>query len=188
MFKNYIDTYLKEVQEICSSISQEEINNLCRELEELLITQGRLFIFGVGGSAANASHAVNDFRKILRIESYAVTDNVSELTARVNDESWKTSYSEWFLGCNPTNKDKILILSVGGGSDSTSQNLVHVMETAKNSGNSVLSIVSRDGGKAKDLSNVCVMVPVVDSDRITPHAEEWQMVIIHLIVNAIKNN
>ena len=181
--KNYITTYLQEVKNICDLIDSNKIEEFSKIIHNI---KGRLFIIGVGGSAANASHAVNDFRKILNIESYAVTDNVSELTARINDESWEISYANWLKGSNISNKDVVLVLSVGGGSDKTSLNLVRAMEYAKTRHTKIISIVSRDGGKAKELSDVCVMIPVIHEDKITPHAEEWQSIILHLVVSAVQ--
>ena len=182
---NYIETYLQEVKTICDSISKEDIGKFAEEIDRVKINKGRLFFLGVGGSAGNASHAVNDFRKILGIESYSVSDNVSELTARVNDDGWDTSYSNWLRVSNIGSKDAIVVLSVGGGSSTTSKNLVLSVDLAKSVGAKVLSIVSRDGGYCKQNSDVSVLIPVVHSDRITPHAEEWQGVVWHLIVNLL---
>ena len=189
--KTYIQTYLDEVKTIADSIDQDILNEIIDEFSYMHQHRGmgnRLFIVGVGGSAANASHAVNDFRKILEIESYCVTDNVSELTARINDESWETSYASWLAGSNFSYKDTLLVLSVGGGSQTTSQNLVKAMEHAKSKSGNIISIVSRDGGMAKKLSTYCLLVPVVEDSRITPHAEEWQSIILHLIVSAVQQN
>ena len=144
-------------------------------------------MLGVGGSAANASHAVNDFRKICNIETYAVTDNVSELTARINDDSWEDSYVESLKVSKLNGNDCILIFSVGGGSDRTSKNLVNCMEYAKDQGTKILSVVSRDGGKSRQLSDSCILIPVVEEKLITPHAEEWQGIILHLVVNYLEN-
>lgn len=182
---NYIETYLQEVKTICDSISKEDIGKFAEEIDRVKTNKGRLFFLGVGGSAGNASHAVNDFRKILGIESYSVSDNVSELTARVNDDGWDTSYSNWLRVSNIGSKDAIVVLSVGGGSSTTSKNLVLSVDLAKSVGAKVLSIVSRDGGYCKQNSDVSVLIPVVHSDRITPHAEEWQGVVWHLIVNLL---
>lgn len=181
----YIDTYLNEVKIIADSIDRNELNNFTDILKECRKQNGRLFVLGVGGSAANASHAVNDFRKICNIETYSVSENVSELTARVNDEGWDTCYSEWLKGSKINNKDVVLVFSVGGGSDKTSQNIVQALLLAKQVSSKIISVVSRDGGKAKELSNACILIPVVDNTRITPHAEEWQGIILHLVVNYI---
>jgi D-sedoheptulose 7-phosphate isomerase len=182
---NYIKNYLNEVKIICDTINIDSINNFVENIKSLKNRNGRLFILGVGGSAANASHAVNDFRKILNIETYAVTDNSSELTARINDDGWDTSYLNWLKVSKFSNNDAILIFSVGGGSDAVSLNLVRSMEYAKEINATILSVVSRNGGKAKELSNSCILIPVVDDSRITPHAEEWQGIILHLVVNAL---
>jgi len=181
--EQYIDTYLDETVQIIEKIDRAQISNFISEVQELKSKSGRLFIIGVGGSAANASHAVNDFRKIVGIESYAPTDNVSELTARINDDSWENSIVEWLRVSKLKASDALLVLSVGGGSETTSQNLVRAMQYAIALDARVLSIVSRDGGVAKKLSNCCVHIPVVSDNRITPHAEGWQAVIWHLVVS-----
>ncbi len=186
-FKNYINNYLNEVKVICDSIDVNEINNFTKIIHSLTEKNGRLFILGVGGSAANSSHAVNDFRKILNIESYSITDNSSELTARINDDGWDTSYSNWLKVSKLNSEDVVLIFSVGGGSKSTSVNLVESMNLSKERNAKIISVVSRDGGVAKKLSDSCILIPVIEDSRITPHAEEWQGIILHLVVNAIKN-
>ena len=182
---NYIETYLQEVKIICDSISKKDIGKFAEEIAGVRTNKGRLFFLGVGGSAGNASHAVNDFRKILGIESYSVSENVSELTARINDDGWDTSYSNWLKVSNLSEKDAIIVFSVGGGSATTSQNLACSVDLAKEVGAKVLSVVSRDGGYCKEKSDVCVLIPVVHSDRITAHAEEWQGIIWHLVVNLL---
>ncbi len=154
-------------------------------LDALKRINGRLFILGVGGSAANASHAVNDFRKIAGIETYVPTDNVSELTARINNEGWDTTFVEWLKTCHVTNNDAIMVFSVGGGNQTTSLNIVKALEYSKAVGAKVLSIVSRTGGYSKKVSDACVLIPVVDETRITPHAKGWQGIIWHLVVNAV---
>jgi D-sedoheptulose 7-phosphate isomerase len=188
MIKNYITAYLEEVKTICDSVCVEDIVKFSGIVKTIKGNKGRLFFLGVGGSAGNASHAVNDFRKILGIESYAVSDNVSELTARINDDGWDTSYSNWLKVSNLSSKDAIVIFSVGGGSSTTSQNLVRSVDLAKEVGSKVVSIVSRDGGYCKQNSDACVLIPVVHSDRITPHAEEWQGIVWHLIVNLLSKD
>ena len=185
---NYIETYLQEVKVICDSISKKDVGKFAKEIDTVKANKGRLFFLGVGGSAGNASHAVNDFRKILGIESYSVSDNVSELTARINDDGWDTSYSNWLKVSNLSEKDAIIVFSVGGGSATTSQNLAYSVDLAKEVGAKVLSVVSRDGGYCKEKSDVCVLIPVVHSDRITAHAEEWQGIIWHLVVNLLSGN
>ena len=183
--KRYVDQYLTETVEIVEKIDRGEIKKSIEVLRAVKSRGGRLFILGVGGSAGNASHAVNDFRKISGIESYAPTDNVSELTARVNDESWEVVFSNWLRVSKLSEKDCLLVFSVGGGSPTTSVNLVSAMNLAKEVGANIVSIVSRDGGHAAKVSDACVLVPVVSQERITPHAEGWQGVIWHLLVNAI---
>jgi D-sedoheptulose 7-phosphate isomerase len=180
---NYIFDYLSEVKDIASKIDREDIIRFIYDIEILRNKKGRLFILGVGGSAANASHAVNDFRKILNIESYTVTDNAAELTARINDESWEDSYKNWLKGSRLNERDAILVFSVGGGSNTTSKNLVKAMDYAKECKSNIISVVSRDGGYAKEVSDTCIIIPVVDTNRITCHAEEWQGIIFHLVVN-----
>jgi D-sedoheptulose 7-phosphate isomerase len=184
-FTNYTQQYLKETSQIVSSIDQKEITKAIELLSDLRKRGGRLFILGVGGSAANASHAVNDFRKIAGIEAYAPTDNVSELTARTNDEGWETTFNKWLETSKLNSNDALLIFSVGGGSLTTSLNIKEAIDYAIEKGAKITAIVSRDGGYAKQKADACVLVPVVLSERITPHAEGWQGVIWHLIVNAI---
>jgi len=182
---DYVKQFLVETQKIAEQIDQVSIDQAIELLQTLKNTGGRLFILGVGGSAGNASHAVNDFRKIANIETYAPTDNVSELTAWVNDSSWEVTFINWLKTSRLKSTDTIMVLSVGGGSATTSLNLVRAMEYGKEVGAKIISIVSRDGGRAKQLSDVCILVPVVSAERITPHAESWQAVIWHLMVNAL---
>ena len=181
----YIQQYLSEVKQIADLINQKDLDLLISSIKKCQQQNGRIFVVGVGGSAANAAHAVNDFRKICNIETYSVSENVAELTARINDVGWDTCYSEWLKTSKINANDILLVFSVGGGSDTTSQNLVKAMEYSKACKSTVLSVVSRDGGKAKQLSDVCLLIPVVDNSRITPHAEEWQGVVLHLIVNGL---
>ena len=183
--KAYVENYLKETIKIAETVSQEEIAKAVEILRDIKAKEGRLFILGVGGSAANASHAVNDFRKIGGIETYAPTDNVSELTARTNDEGWDTTFTEWLKTSHISANDAVMVFSVGGGSETTSQNIVKALKLAKEKGSKVLSIVSRSGGYSREVSDACVLIPVVSDERITPHAEGWQGVIWHLIVNAL---
>lgn len=144
-----------------------------------------MFILGVGGSAANASHAVNDFRKIGGIETYAPTDNVSELTARTNDEGWETTFVEWLRTSKIAADDAVMVFSVGGGSEKTSLNIVNGLKLAKERGAKVIAVVSRNGGYSKQVADAGILVPVVDDQLITPHAEGWQGVVWHLMVNAL---
>ena len=184
--KRDIDTYLDEVAEIATLlIDREKIVEFAQEIVAVRNNGGRLFFIGVGGSAGNCSHAVNDFRKILSIESYAITDNVSELTARINDEGWDTCFSKWLECSKISGKDAIVVFSVGGGTETTSRNIVKAIEYAKEQNTKVLSIVSRDGGHSLKHSDVCILIPVINKTRITPHAEEWQGIIWHLIVNVL---
>ena len=185
MSMSYIEQYLKETMTIVETVSREEIEKGIEILKATRDNGGRLFILGVGGSAANASHAVNDFRKIGGIETYAPTDNVSELTARTNDEGWETTFTEWLKTSKINEKDTVMVFSVGGGSETTSLNIVNSLKLAKERGSKVISIVSRSGGYSKQVSDSCVLIPVVAENRITPHAEGWQGVIWHLMVNAI---
>ena len=183
--KEYIESYLKQTEEIAKTLPKEEIEKAVEILRTVKKNEGRLFILGVGGSAANASHAVNDFRKIGGIETYAPTDNVSELTARTNDEGWDTTFTEWLKISHISSKDAVMVLSVGGGNDHASPNIVAALKLAKEKDAKVMSIVSRDGGCSKQVSDACVLIPVVDDKRITPHAEGFQGIIWHLMVNAL---
>lgn len=186
MTRDFINSYLEQTIRIAETVSKEEIEKGVEILRNTKKREGRLFILGVGGSAANASHAVNDFRKIGGIETYAPTDNVSELTARTNDEGWETTFVEWLKTSHLNEKDAIMVFSVGGGSETTSLNIVNALKLAKERGAGIISIVSRSGGYAKTVSDSCVLIPVVDDSRITPHAEGWQGVVWHLMVNALK--
>lgn len=188
MIKNFVIQYLEEVKHICDSISVEDIIKFSAAVQDTKTNNGRIFFLGVGGSAGNTSHAVNDFRKILEIESYSASDNISELTARINDDGWDSSYSNWLKVSKLSEKDAIIVFSVGGGSNTTSKNLVHSIDYANKVGAKVLSVVSRDGGYSKDHSDVCILIPVIHLNRITPHAEEWQGIIWHLIVSLLKEN
>ena len=187
-FRAYVDQYFTETSEILQKIDREEIVKSIEILKNLKENNGRLFILGVGGSAANASHAVNDFRKLVCIETYAPTDNVSELTARTNDEGWNTTFSKWMEISKLNENDAVLIFSVGGGSETTSQNIKEAIDVAVSKKAKIVAVVSRDGGYTKKNADSCVLVPVVSDERITPHAEGWQGVIWHLIVNALATN
>lgn len=181
----YIHTYLMETIDIAQQISKEEIAKGIEILRNMKEREGRLFLLGVGGSAANASHAVNDFRKIGGLEAYAPTDNVSELTARTNDEGWETTFSQWLRTSRLNEKDGIFVFSVGGGGKNASPNIVEALKLAVERKASIISIVSRNGGYAREVSDACILVPVVDNGRITPHAEGWQGIVWHLMVNAL---
>jgi len=185
MVQEYIDTYLQETGEILARLDRGAIADAVAILQELRRKGGRLFILGVGGGAGHAGHATNDFRKIAGIETYAPTDNVSELTAWTNDVGWDVTFSKWLEISRISERDAPLIFSVGGGSEHTSPNLVEGMHTAKTVGARIVAVVSRDGGHAAQVADAAVLVPVVESDRITPHAEGWQAIIWHLMVTAL---
>ena len=182
---SYSEQHLRETAEIVSQMDPA----LCEKAVELLAAVrergGRLFILGVGGSAANASHAVNDFRKIAGLECYAPTDNVSELTARTNDEGWATVFAEWLKGSRLNDKDALLILSVGGGNleKNVSPNLVAALQLAKERGAGVLGIVGRDGGYTATVADVVIIIPTVNPNNTTPHSEAFQAVVWHLFVS-----
>jgi D-sedoheptulose 7-phosphate isomerase len=177
--------FLEEVCETARRIAPDAIEGLCDELAGLREREGRLFILGVGGSAGNCSHAVNDFRKLCGIEAYAPTDNVSELTARTNDEGWGTVFAEWLKVSRAGPKDAILVFSVGGGNveKNVSANLVAAIKEAKSRGTRILGIVGRDGGYTKASGDVVVVIPTVEQSRVTPHAEAFQAVIWHCLVS-----
>ena len=182
---NFAQQFLAEVQQVTAQLNPDAIEKVVDELALLRERGGRLFILGVGGSAANASHAVNDFRKICAFEAYAPTDNVSELTARTNDDGWATIFAEWLKGSRLNAKDGLLIFSVGGGNleKNVSPNLVAAIQLAKQVGASVVGVVGRDGGYTAKEANACVIVPTVNPDHITPHSEAFQAVVWHLIVS-----
>ena len=177
--------YFLQVQSIAESIDKEEIERLVTSLGILRNSGGRLFILGVGGSAANASHAVNDFRKLCRIEAYSPTDNVSELTARINDEGWDSSFSGWLKNSNLKETDAVFVLSVGGGNleKQVSINLVHAIDLARERKAKIFGIVGRDGGYTKRHGDVVVLVPVVEEQLVTPHSEAYQAVVWHCLVS-----
>ncbi len=181
----YVQSYLREAEAICSKLSQPEIERIVEGLVQLRADGGRLFILGVGGSAANASHAVNDFRKIANIESYTPTDNVSELTARINDDGWDQSYVRWLMGSRLRRGDAVLVFSVGGGDAErhVSNNLVESLRLAREVGAKIYGIVGRDGGFTAKVADACVIVPTVNSKTVTPHTEAFQAVVWHLIVS-----
>lgn len=182
---SHTSVYLHEVVETAQQLSSESIEALCDELVALRDQGGRLFIIGVGGSAGNCGHAVNDFRKLCGIEAYAPTDNVSELTARTNDEGWHTVFSEWLKVSRAGEKDAILVFSVGGGDleKNVSPNIVGAVQQARAAGLRILGIVGRDGGYTKKHGDVVVVVPMVEASRVTPHAEAFQAVIWHCLVS-----
>jgi D-sedoheptulose 7-phosphate isomerase len=183
--QEYIESYLADVADIARQLSREQISRIVEALVELRSGGGRLFFLGVGGSAGNASHAVNDFRKIAAIESYTPTDNVSELTARINDDGWDSSYARWLEVSRLGSRDGIFVLSVGGGNaeQKVSTNLVEAIRLARSVGARVFGIVGRDGGYTARSADACVIVPPLNSSTITPHAEAFQAVIWHLLVS-----
>lgn len=176
--------YFEEVREIVAKIDYESIEKIVDVLAETRERGGRLFFLGVGGSAANASHAVNDFRKIAGIESYAPTDNVSEITARTNDEGWPSVFQSWLEGSHLNAIDCIFVFSVGGGSleKNVSPNLVLALQLAKEIGAKIVGIVGRDGGYTAQVADACVIIPSVNPDHITPHTEAFHSVVHHLLV------
>jgi D-sedoheptulose 7-phosphate isomerase len=177
--------YLAETAEIVGKLDTEAIDQMVSILAETRARHGRLFILGVGGSAANASHAVNDFRKIAGIECYAPTDNVSELTARTNDEGWASIFDSWLKVSRLRPEDTILVLSVGGGNleKQVSPNLVAGVRYAKSVGSKVIALVGRDGGYTATVADACVIVPTVNPLHVTPHSEAFQALIWHLLVS-----
>ena len=182
---SFTKQFLAEVQQVTAQLNEADIEKCADELAAVRERGGRLFILGVGGSAGNAGHAVNDFRKICGFEAYAPTDNVSELTARTNDEGWPTIFAEWLKGSRLQSKDGLLIFSVGGGNleKNVSPNLVNAIQLAKAVGASVLGIVGRDGGYTAKEATACVIVPTVNPAHVTPHSEAFQAVIWHLFVS-----
>ncbi len=183
--QTFAATFLAEAQDVIAKIDVDAVERMVDVLAETKAGGGRLFILGVGGSAGNASHAVNDFRKIVGIEAYAPTDNVSELTARTNDEGWATVFVEWLKVSRLTSKDTICVFSVGGGNleKMVSPNLVHALRYAKETGSKIVGVVGRDGGFTATVADACVIVPTVNADHVTPHSEAFQAVIWHLIVS-----
>ena len=185
---SYINHYIEEAIQILQKIDQEQIEKIIKILLDVKKKHGRLIILGVGGSAGNASHAVNDFRKLAGFEAYSPVDNVSELMARTNDEGWETVFVEWLkVSCLKRN-DAVLVFSVGGGNleKNISANLVRALEYAKTVDSKVLGIVGRDGGYTARVADACVIVPTVNPETITPHAESFQGVIWHLIASDVR--
>lgn len=182
---NYIKDYLDEVKKVVDSIIQNDIQRIVESLVDLRSGGGRVFFLGVGGGAANASHTVNDFRKICGIEAYTPTDNVSELTARTNDSGWESVFVDWLRGSKLSSKDAVFVLSVGGGNleKNISVNLVLAIDYAKEVRAKIFGIVGRDGGYTEKVADACVIIPTVNPETITPHTESFQSVILHLIVS-----
>src|SRR5580700_3087306 len=183
--ESFAQKYLKESVELIAKLDAGSIEALAEGLATVRDAGGRLFILGVGGSAGHAGHAVNDFRKLCGFEAYAPTDNVSELTARANDEGWESCFSGWLEGSRINSKDAVLVFSVGGGSveKNVSVNIVKALETAVSAGAHVFGIVGRDGGFTHQVSESCVVIPTVAPERITPHTEGLCAVIWHLLVS-----
>jgi D-sedoheptulose 7-phosphate isomerase len=177
--------YLSESAEIIARLDPAAIDAVATGLARVRTDGGRLFVLGVGGSAGHASHAVNDFRKLCGFEAYAPTDNVSELTARINDEGWDTSFVEWLRGSRLRQGDGVLVFSVGGGNraQNVSVNLVRALEHAREVGARIFGIVGRDGGTTRTLSDACVLIPTVAAERVTPHTEGMCAVVWHLLVS-----
>lgn len=175
--------FFKDLERIIKEIDREPIGKLLNELEDLARRQGRLFILGVGGSAANASHAVNDFRKLCGIECFTPTDNAAELTARINDEGWVNCYADWLKTSRLAKEDLVLILSVGGGNEErgVSVNLIKAIKYAKGIGAKVAGIIGRDGGYTKKVADICVLIPTVNDYLITPFVESFQVIILHFL-------
>lgn len=182
---DFADQYLREVQEVAARIDRSALDRMINLLVDVRAKSGRLFILGVGGSAGNASHAVNDFRKICDFEAYAPTDNVSELTARINDDGWDGSFAEWLRGSRLGPNDALCIFSVGGGDADrgVSTNLVRAMEFAKSVGARICGVVGRNGGFTVQVADACVVIPTVNPKMVTPHTEAFQAVVWHLVVS-----
>ena len=182
---SYSRQHLQEAARIIESLDPDAIERVAEALARVRTRGGRLFFLGVGGGAGNCSHAVNDFRKLAGFEAYTPTDNVSELTARVNDEGWDTVFSAWLTGSRLRGEDGVFVFSVGGGSleKNISANLVHALESAKTVGATIVAIVGRDGGYAAEVADACVIIPTVNPETITPHTEAFQAVVWHLLVS-----
>ncbi len=182
---NYTTQYIAEAIEILNRINPQVIEHIVDLVARLREDGGRLFFLGVGGGAAHASHAVNDFRKIAQVEAYTPTDNVSELTARINDDGWETSYANWLRGSRLKSADMVFVLSVGGGDArrNISPNLIRALQYAKEVGAAVCGVVGRDGGYTGQMADACVIVPTVNPATVTPHTESVQALVWHLIVS-----
>lgn len=182
---NFSQQFLKEAMQVIEQLNTETIERAVGILAETKEKGGRLFVLGVGGSAANASHAVNDFRKIVGLEAYAPTDNVSELTARTNDDGWASVFVNWLKTSRLNSSDSLFVLSVGGGNleKNVSPNLVAALQYAKQVGSKVVGIVGRDGGYTALVADACVIIPTINTENITPHAEAFQAVVWHLMVS-----
>jgi D-sedoheptulose 7-phosphate isomerase len=182
---SYARQHLQEAARIIDAIDADAIERIAETLSKVKRAGGRLFFLGVGGSAGNCSHAVNDFRKLAGFEAYAPTDNVSELTARTNDEGWETVFSAWLAGSRLRAGDGVFVFSVGGGSleKNISANLVRALQHARNVGAAIVGVVGRDGGYTAEVADACVIVPTVNPETVTPHSEAFQAVVWHLLVS-----
>jgi D-sedoheptulose 7-phosphate isomerase len=181
----FTDTYLAETARILESLDREAVERMAAGLATARDSGGRLFVLGVGGSAAHASHAVNDFRKLCEFEAYAPTDNVSELSARVNDDGWESVFAAWLAGSRLGDGDAVLVFSVGGGDAerNVSANLVRALEHAREAGARIFGIVGRDGGFTAQVADECVVIPPLAGERVTPHTEGLCAVVWHLLVS-----
>ena len=182
---NFSSFHLNEAIEIIKKIDHNEIEKIVKIISNVQKNKSRIFFLGVGGSAGNCSHAVNDFRKILGIEAYAPTDNVSELTARINDDGWQSVFKEWLKVSNIKSQDLVFVFSVGGGSleKNISPNIVEALTFVKDVGSKIVGVVGRDGGYTKTVADACVVIPTVNEQSITPHTEAFQAVVWHLLVS-----
>lgn len=182
---SFADDFLNEVKVVVDGLDRKAIENAAEILADVRANKGRLFILGVGGSAASSSHAVNDFRKIAGLEAYTPVDNVAELTARTNDDGWSSVFANWLKGSRLDYKDALLIMSVGGGNleKNISANIVEALNLARQKGSRVVGIVGRDGGYTGQVADACVIVPTVNPSHVTPHTESFHAVICHLLVS-----
>ena len=182
---DFVPSFFAQAAQICQRIDYVAVDQIATGIRKVRDGGGRLFILGVGGSAGNASHAVNDFRKLCDVESYAPTDNVSELTARTNDEGWETVFAAWLKTSRAAARDGILVFSVGGGNAerNVSVNLVAALKFAKEQGLAIFGVVGRDGGYTAQVADAAVIVPTVDANLVTPHAEAFQAVVWHCLVS-----
>jgi D-sedoheptulose 7-phosphate isomerase len=182
---SYIDQYIEEAKSILDKIDRKQIERMIGIILDLRATRGRLFFLGVGGSAANCSHAVNDFRKIGGVECYTPVDNVAELTARTNDEGWETTFADWLEGSHIGLNDAVCVFSVGGGDKArnVSANIVNALDVAKKAGAKIIGVVGRDGGYTAKVADACVIVPPINPATVTPHSESFQAVVWHLMVS-----
>jgi len=183
--KNFINIYLKETAEICSQINIEVIEKVVLILQELKKEEGRLFFLGVGGGAASASHATNDFNKIAKIPTICLSDNMGLLTALANDEGWESIFKRQLEMHKLNSNDALFIYSVGGGSETTSKNLVLAIDYAKEIGAKILGVVGKDTGATAQKADVCIIVPMINEKKVTPHTEDFQLIINHLLVNLL---